>query len=40
MEGPIKFRVKAITRDAVTIEAIDVELEKPFIKKLTIKRRR
>jgi len=40
MEGAIKFRVKAITRDAVTIEAIDVELEEPFIKKLTIKRRR
>ncbi len=36
----IKFRVKAITRDAVTVEAIDVELEKPFIKKLTINRRR
>jgi len=40
MEGEIKFRVKAITRDAVTVEAIDVELEEPFIKKLMIKRRR
>ncbi len=40
MEGPIKFRVKAITRDAVTVEAIEVELDEPFIKKLTIKRRR
>ncbi len=40
IEGEIKFRVKAITRDAVTVEAIDVELKEPFIKKLTIKRRR
>ncbi len=40
MEGEIKFRVKAITRDAVTVEAIDVELEEPFIQKLMIKRRR
>ncbi len=40
MEGEIKFRVKAITRDAVTVEAIDVELKEPFIKKLMIKRRR
>jgi len=40
MEGAIKFRVKAITRDAVTVEAIDVELKEPFIKKLMIKRRR
>ena len=38
MEGEIKFRVKAITRDAVTVEAIDIELEEPFIRKLTIKR--
>jgi len=40
MEGEIKFRVKSITREAVTVEAIDVELDEPFIKKLTLKRRR
>jgi len=40
IDGEIKFRVKSITRDAVTVEAIDVELKEPFIKKLTIKRRR
>ncbi len=40
MEGEIKFRVTSITRDAVTVEAVGVELDEPFIKKLTLKRRR
>ena len=40
MEGEIKFRVTAITRDAVTVQAVGVELDEPFIKKLVIKRRR
>jgi hypothetical protein len=39
-EGEIKFRVMSITRDAVTVEAVGVELEEPFIKKLMLKRRR
>jgi hypothetical protein len=40
MDGEIKFRVISITRDAVTVEAMGVELEKPFVKKLMLKRRR
>ncbi len=36
----IKFRVKEITRDSVTVEAVGIELKEPFIKKLTLKRRR
>jgi hypothetical protein len=39
-EGEIKFRVTSITREAVTVEAVGVELEEPFIKKLMLKRRR
>ncbi len=40
MEGEIKFRVKSITRGAVTVEAVGVELDEPFIKTLVLKRRR
>ncbi len=38
MEGEIKFRVKAITRDSVTVEAIGVDLAEPFVRKLQLKR--
>lgn len=40
MEGEINFRVKEITRDSVTVEAVGIELEEPFVKALLLKRNR
>ncbi len=39
MEGEIKFRVKEITRDSVTVEAVGVDLAEPFVRKLQLKRK-
>lgn len=39
-EGEIKFRVKQITRDSITVEAVEIELEQPFVKTLQLKRNR
>jgi len=38
MEGEVKFRVTEITRDAVTVEAVGIDLAEPFIRKLQLKR--
>ncbi len=38
MEGEIKFRVTEITRGTVTVEAVGVDLAKPFVRKLQLKR--
>ncbi len=40
MEGEIKFRVKEITRDSVTVEAVGVDLAEPFVRKLQLNRKR
>ncbi len=39
-EGDVKFRVTKITRDSITVEAVGVDLEKPFVKVVTLNRKR
>lgn len=40
VEGEINFRVTEITRDSVTVEAVGIALEEPFVQKIVLKRRR
>ncbi len=39
-EGDVKFRVTQITRESITVEAVGVDLAKPFIRVVTLKRNR
>ena len=39
-EGDVKFRVTKITRESITVEAVGVDLEKPFVRQVTLNRNR